>query len=283
MDRSEHDRRLRGRLLAVERVLLASAVVALGWYAAVSVVARLDQVSQNRALESLRGQPESARPGDTMRTSAPARPAPPPPRALVGRLEVPRLGMTSIVREGVDGGTLRRAVGHVPETALPGQPGNAALAGHRDTFFRPLKHIRKDDRIRVTTPDGVHEYRVTGTRVVAPTDVSVLAPTAEPTLTLVTCYPFSFVGNAPNRFVVLAARIGGQADVTAAEGQPAIVPAAALAPAALNAAANDGVVKKKVTRKPVRKPVAKKVPAKKDGPSKRLGPWRRFLTLFAAR
>ncbi len=277
MDRTERTRRLRDRLLVVERVLLGVAVVALGWYVAVHVVARLDQASQNRALESIRGESESTKP------APPPKPAPLQPRALVGRLEVPRLGMKTIVREGVDSGTLRRAVGHVPESALPGQPGNAALAGHRDTFFRPLKNIRKDDRIKVTTPDGVHEYRVTDTRVVAPEDVSVLAPTEEPVLTLVTCYPFSFVGNAPDRFVVRATRIGEKPAETAANEEPATVQAAALAPLASAATTGDRSVKKKIVRKPVRKPLAKKGSAKTNGPGKRLGPWRRFLTLFHGR
>ncbi len=277
MDRTERARRLRDRLLVVERVLLATAIAALGWYVAVHVVARLDQASQDRALETIRVESET--------TKAALRPAPAPlrPRALVGRLEVPRLGMKTIVREGVDSGTLRRAVGHVPETALPGQPGNAALAGHRDTFFRPLKHIRKDDRIKVTMPDGVHEYRVTETRVVAPEDVSVLAPTEDPTLTLVTCYPFTFIGSAPNRFVVRATRIDERPAETAATEPPGTVQAAALTPPAKTAAAGDGGTKKKIARKPVRRPLAKKSVAKKNGPGKRLGPWRRFLKLFDAR
>ncbi len=277
MDRTERTRRLRDRLLVVERVLLATAIAALGWYVAVHVVARLDQASQDRALESIRVESE------TTNAAPPPTSAPLQPRALVGRLEIPRLGMRTIVREGIDSGTLRRAVGHVPETALPGQPGNAALAGHRDTFFRPLKNIRKDDRITVTTPDGVHEYRVTETRVVAPEDVSVLAPTEDPTLTLVTCYPFSFIGNAPNRFVVRATRIEEKVAEAAADEQPVTVQAAALTPPAKSVTAGDGSTKKKIARKPVRKPLAKKSAAKKSGPGKRLGPWRRFLKLFDVR
>jgi sortase A len=104
----------------------------------------------------------------------------------------------------VDARTLRSAVGHVPETALPGEPGNAAFAGHRDTFFRKLRHVRKGDRIVVTTPDGVYDYVVRETRVVPPSDVSVLEPTAEQSLTLVTCYPFDYIGSAPERFIVRA-------------------------------------------------------------------------------
>jgi len=84
--------------------------------------------------------------------------------------------------------------------------GNVALAAHRDTFFRPLKNVRQGDRIRMTTPDGIFTYVVRDTRIVAPTDVSVLEPTPEDTLTLITCYPFTYIGTAPKRFVVRAIR-----------------------------------------------------------------------------
>jgi sortase A len=92
----------------------------------------------------------------------------------------------------------------VPGSALPGQPGNAAFAAHRDTYFRPLKGVRKGDEIAITTRDGDFRYLVSGTRVVDPSDVSVLRGSNEPTLTLVTCYPFDYVGSAPKRFIVSA-------------------------------------------------------------------------------
>ncbi len=136
-------------------------------------------------------------------SDAPA-PAPPPEDALVGRLEVPRLKLSAIVVQGEDDATLSRAVGHLEGTALPWERGNAVLAGHRDTFFRPLQHIRVGDAIRMTTPRGSFDYRVVGTEVVDPDDVSVLAPTPERALTLVTCYPFVYVGTAPQRFIVHA-------------------------------------------------------------------------------
>jgi sortase A len=125
---------------------------------------------------------------------------------VIGRLEVPRLGLSAIAREGVDSRTLRSAVGHVPDTALPGERGNAAFAAHRDTFFRKLKDVRRGDRVVITTPEGAYEYVVQNTRVVPPTDVSVLEPTDEAALTLVTCYPFDYVGSAPERFIVRAVR-----------------------------------------------------------------------------
>jgi sortase A len=110
-----------------------------------------------------------------------------------------------IVAEGDDDATLGLAVGHLPDTPLPWEPGNAALAGHRDTFFRPLRHIRKGDEIRLRTPYGALSYRVTGHMVVEPSNVAVLDRSAA-ALTLITCYPFSFVGSAPYRLVVHAER-----------------------------------------------------------------------------
>jgi LPXTG-site transpeptidase (sortase) family protein len=102
------------------------------------------------------------------------------------------------VREGDDVKTLRRAVGHIPGTALPGGTGNAALAGHRDTFFQGLRDIQKGDQITLSTPAGNARYVVRSTRVVDPSDVSVLAPTSGSTLTLVTCYPFNYIGASTN-------------------------------------------------------------------------------------
>jgi sortase A len=112
--------------------------------------------------------------------------------------------VSAIVREGDDSATLRHAVGHIPDTALPGEQGNSGLAGHRDTFFRGLKRIRTGDRITMTTTAGVLEYTVRDTRVVDPDDVSVLRSNGRPTLTLVTCYPFHYIGSAPRRFIVQA-------------------------------------------------------------------------------
>jgi len=113
-----------------------------------------------------------------------------------------------MVREGIDGRTLNLAIGHIPSTALPGRPGNVGLAAHRDTLFRGLKDVRQDDEITLSTLDRDYTYRVVSYKVVKPTAVDVLEPiTGEETLTLVTCYPFYFVGNAPNRFIVRARRV----------------------------------------------------------------------------
>jgi sortase A len=125
----------------------------------------------------------------------------------LGRIEISSIGLAAMIMEGIDGRTLRHAVGHIPGTPLPGQQGNVAIAGHRDTFFRGLRNIRKDDEITLTTLNGTYRYRVDSTRVVAPEHTEVLDDSGEAILTLVTCYPFYFVGSAPKRFIVHAHRV----------------------------------------------------------------------------
>lgn len=122
----------------------------------------------------------------------------------LGRIEVRRIGLTAMIVEGTDTKALRRAVGHVTGTALPGEQGNIAIAGHRDTFFRALRNIRTNDEITLTTLNGTYTYQVDYTRVVGPDDTEVISASAYPVLTLVTCYPFYYVGPAPERFVVRA-------------------------------------------------------------------------------
>jgi len=126
---------------------------------------------------------------------------------LIGRLEIPRLQLAVVAEEGDDRSTLRRAAGHVPGTSLPGEPGNVVVAAHRDTLFRPLQDIRPRDQVRFVTPDGAFEYEVVRIEIVKPSRTEVLASGPEGEATLITCYPFGFVGPAPQRFVVRAARI----------------------------------------------------------------------------
>jgi len=127
----------------------------------------------------------------------------------LARIEISSIGLAAMIMEGIDGRTLRHAVGHIPGTPLPGQQGNVAIAGHRDTFFRGLRNIRKDDEITLTTLNGTYRYRVDSTQVLAPEHTEVLDDSGEAILTLVTCYPFYFVSSAPKRFVVRAHRIPG--------------------------------------------------------------------------
>jgi sortase A len=123
---------------------------------------------------------------------------------VIGMIEVPRLGLKAIVVQGDSAKLLRHAVGHLPETALPGEVGNVALAGHRDGLFRPLRDVRPGDSITLRTPAHEFQYQVDWTAVVPPNAVRVLQPTSEQALTLVTCFPFYYVGAAPERFVVRA-------------------------------------------------------------------------------
>jgi sortase A len=153
--------------------------------------------------------PKSAPP-----TSQPQVAAPPGPQSVIGRLEIPRLNLAVMVREGADESTLSRAVGHIPGTALPGNVGNVGLAGHRDTFFRALRNIQADDTIEMQTTAGTYRYVVKSTRIVTPRDVSVLQASGGETLTLVTCYPFYYVGSAPKRFIVHAALLADAPKVT---------------------------------------------------------------------
>ncbi len=122
-------------------------------------------------------------------------------------LRIPKIDLVVPVLEGTDELTLNRGVGHVEGTPLPGESGNVGIAGHRDGFFRGLKDLAVGDRLELITLDCNETYRVESLAIVPPEQVSVLDPTSEPTLTLVTCYPFYFVGHAPERFIVRATRI----------------------------------------------------------------------------
>src|SRR5438477_7400849 len=123
---------------------------------------------------------------------------------VIGRLEIPRVNVSVIVLEGSDSSILDVAAGHIPGTALPGLRGNVGIAAHRDTFFHSLREIRPQDRLSFKTPVGIFEYAVESTEVVEPSDTGVLRQTASQELTLVTCYPFNYIGDAPKRFIVHA-------------------------------------------------------------------------------
>ena len=186
-----------------QRALFAGAFLLLGYCGFVMADTWLFQQRESRHFEQ-----QLAGKVPTLFASPPS-----PPMAatagLMGRLEIGRLGLSAMVMEGDDRHTLRRAVGHIPGTSLPGQSGNVVLTGHRDTFFRPLRNIRQDDIITLTTLQGQYRYRVLSTQVVSPDNVSVLDPGHNEILTLITCHPFYFVGAAPNRFIVRAERVPG--------------------------------------------------------------------------
>lgn len=217
------------RWLWAERALLAIGIVCLGIFAWSWIDAKAIEIRETQRLEEAlaaaptvkskasetdsfasfeKGAEQVRKEEKEEKEEKTAEVPPPEPGELVGRLAIPRLDVTAIVLEGVDKKTLRRGAGHIPATALPDQEeGNVGIAAHRDSFFRGLKDIREDDTIELTTLDGTFRYKVEWTKIVQPTDVSVLEPTEEPALTLVTCYPFYYVGSAPKRFIVRAHRI----------------------------------------------------------------------------
>lgn len=128
----------------------------------------------------------------------------------VARLEAPSIGLRATVIEGSTDAMLARAAGHIEHTAFPGEPGNVGIAGHRDTTFRPVRDLERGALLRLTTSAGVFDYRVDRTFIVDPEDVYVLDPTDVPSLTLVTCYPFTFIGHAPKRYIVRATMVGSE-------------------------------------------------------------------------
>jgi len=201
---------LRQILKWAQRALNACAVLLLGYCAFALVDSwifqRRESGDLDRLLRDQRVSSEST--PQTGSSAAPAGVAAAAPDGLIGRIEIPRLLISAVVFEGVDNTTLRRAVGHIPGTALPGQPGNVGLAGHRDTFFRLLKDVKINDEVRMSTLRGDFKYEVESLRVVEPDNVGVLASTGENVLTLVTCYPFYYVGPAPQRWIVRARQVG---------------------------------------------------------------------------
>ena len=200
---------LRRMLKWGQRGFFACAIVPLGYTGFALVDAWVFQRRESRELDRLlrdrQAASESApRPGPS------AAPKPAPAAAvdgLIGRIEITRLLLSAVVVEGIDKTTLRRAVGHIPGTALPGQAGNVGLAGHRDTFFRALKDVKIKDEVQLATLAGNFNYEVESLRVVDPDNVGVLAPSGHNVLTLVTCYPFYFVGPAPKRWIVRARQV----------------------------------------------------------------------------
>lgn len=132
---------------------------------------------------------------------------PPSAGEIIGRLDIPRINLSAVVVDGDDDGVLDFAVGYLPDTPLPWRPGNSALAAHRDRLFRRLERIRLGDDISLATAHGDFYYQVRRTLVVNREDVWVLGPMSQVNLTLITCYPFSYIGHAPQRFIVQAEKI----------------------------------------------------------------------------
>jgi sortase A len=196
---------LRCVLTWLERALWTAGCCALGYYMFINVDASLTQRQLTRSFEK-----SKTHVGVTAQTTldystadvhqAPARSG----SRLVGRLGIPKLDVSSVILEGVGPQTLRVALGHVPGTSLPGQPGNVVIAGHRDTFFRPLRKIAIGDEVSVETSARTYYYQVRSFEIVDPRNVNALRFHNKNELTLITCYPFSYIGPAPMRFVVHA-------------------------------------------------------------------------------
>lgn len=197
-------------LLWLERLLIIAGTAMLAWSAAIVADAVIAQRNARSAFETAslaRTVAVPSAPDDMTVVSHP-----PVVRAVergspIAALSIPRIHLSAMVLHGSDAQTLRRGPGHLENTAFPGEPGNVVIAGHRDTFFWSLQNIHLGDDIFLDTSEGPSQYRVTSARVVNPNEVSVLAPTHEPVLTLITCYPFSVLGPAPDRFVVRAKRV----------------------------------------------------------------------------
>lgn len=219
--RSGCDPRKRGPRGSVSRYFFLSlAIVSLGLYGYTYLERVLYQAYESwsfdrapeRSASAARSDHEIAPMG--LLVDSPQKAVPPAESAsstsMIGRLSVPRLHLSAMVREGIDRNTLQLAVGHIPATALPGQAGNVGVAGHRDTFFRGLKDLRTKDEIQFSTPGGDFKYEVEALMVVEPDNVAVLAPSGENVLTMVTCYPFSYIGAAPKRFIVRARQVSPQ-------------------------------------------------------------------------
>jgi sortase A len=185
-------------LLWAERLLLATGVILAIWCVGIFVEARYTRsLPPVKVTMTLPGEDGKTGPAASTRARLAI-------GTVIGRLELPSLRVSTPVLEGSDDDTLRRGSGHIEDTPLPGESGNVGIAGHRDTVFRPLKRVKAGDDLDLRTADRVFHYKVSRTLIVNPTDVYVLDPTEKPTLTLVTCYPFEFIGHAPRRFIVQA-------------------------------------------------------------------------------
>jgi sortase A len=198
-------------------VFLAAGCLVLGYAGYVVIDARIYQARELARLRIARQDVTDAVPSAT-EAAVPVVGLSPPDGEALGQIEIKRLGLSVLVAQGESESILQHAVGHLPRTALPGFEGNVVLAGHRDTFFRPLKDIRNGDRITIATARRDFVYVVESTSVVKPTDVYVLRATGGHTLTLITCFPFYYVGSAPNRFIVFARELDDCADAGVRDG-----------------------------------------------------------------
>jgi sortase A len=201
---SARQNHFRNTLRWLEMFLWIAGCCALGYCALVTVDASITQGRSARSLKQARERESHNATADARGANAARNKTGSIATGLVGRLDIPSIGLSSIVLEGVGSRTLRVGAGHVPGTPEPGQTGNVVMAGHRDTFFRPLQRIRVNDEISLDTGSQNFHYRVSSTEIVDPHDVALLRSHYKNELTLITCYPFYYVGPAPKRFIVHA-------------------------------------------------------------------------------
>ena len=188
-------------------VLLAVALSALGYCAITIADAKRYQAWAREQTQNGSSESVAPSPSRFQAVSPPSQFLLDSGMPVIARVDIPRLHISVMVAQGTSPQTLRVAAGHIPGTALPGQPGNVVIAAHRDTFFRRLGELKSGDLIRITVPGKQYVYNVRFTDVVSPKETWVLEPSSNQSLTLVTCYPFYYVGPAPKRFVVRARRI----------------------------------------------------------------------------
>ena len=190
-----------GKLRWLERALFATGAAAAVVYACLTVPAVVARVQTPVARSTSDGAviPTAALGAAYLQGSTAI-----PDGAKIGTISVPQIQLTAPVVEGVGDADLRRGVGHVPGSAQDGGLGNMVLAAHRDTIFRPLRSIQKGMEIQIKGADGTFHYQVDSLQVVAPDRLDVLEISTRPEVTLITCYPFNFIGSAPMRFIVKA-------------------------------------------------------------------------------
>lgn len=198
---SSASRVLSRALRAAQHLLLLAGLCLLAWPVFVSAESLWAQYSGShelaRAQSDRRETIVPQKPGSSSRKTL-------RPGSVLGKLEVPRLELGYVLLEGTDNRTLDKSIGHVAGTGLPGEPGNIGIAGHRNTHFRKLEWIRRGDEIVLTSPRGKSRYLVEWVRLFQPDDIGVLDPAHAPALTIITCFPFEYVGSAPLRYVVRA-------------------------------------------------------------------------------
>jgi len=195
-------RRLRLVLRLIQRVTMTAGLCLLSWPLFVSAESLWAQWAAERELALAMAVPRETivPPKSGVRHS----PAAPRRGTALARFEIPRLNLSYVLLEGTDHQTLDKSIGQVVESGLPGETGNIGIAGHRNTHFRKLEWIRRGDEIVLTSPKGKFRYNVEWARLFEQGDIEVLDKSHGPAVTLITCFPFEYIGAAPLRYIIRA-------------------------------------------------------------------------------